>query len=115
MQALAELWNFAIAWYNLPFSLALLAFLGLSAVQFIGLEHDHGAAGADADAHLDLDHGVSVDHDFGVDHDVSVDHDLDMGHDADQPMVVQARAILVLLPFMADMSFEDLYLRYAAK
>ena len=88
MQALAELWNFAIAWYNLPFSLALLAFLGLSAVQFIGLEQDHDAAAdagadADADVHVDLDHDVSVDHDLGVDHDVSVDHDLAVEHDAD--------------------------------
>jgi membrane protein implicated in regulation of membrane protease activity len=84
VQAIAELWNFAIAWYNLPFSLALLAFLGLSAVQFIGLEHDHDAAAdADADVHVDLGHDVSVEHDLGVDHDVSVDHDLDVGHDAD--------------------------------
>ena len=88
MQALAELWNFAIAWYNLPFSLALLAFLGLSAVQFIGLEQDHDAAAdagadADADVHVDLDHDVSVDHDLGVDHDMSVDHDLAVEHDAD--------------------------------
>ena len=82
MQALAELWNFATAWYNLPFSLALLAFLGLSAVQFIGLEQDHDAS-ADADAHVDLDHDVSVDHDLSVDHDVSVDHDLAVEHDAD--------------------------------
>src|SRR5512136_260247 len=77
-----------MAWYNLPFSLALLAFLGLSAVQFIGLEQDHDAA-ADADAHIDLGHDVSVEHDLGVDHDlamdhdVSVDHDLAVEHDAD--------------------------------
>src|SRR5512136_387047 len=71
-----------MAWYNLPFSLALLAFLGLSAVQFIGLEQDHDAA-ADADAHVDLDHDVSVDHDLSVDHDVSVEHDLAVEHDAD--------------------------------
>lgn len=86
MQALAELWSFAIAWYNLPFSLALLAFLGLSAVQFIGLEQDHDAAadaGADADAHVDLDHDLSVDHDVSVDHDLAVEHDADLGHDLD--------------------------------
>jgi len=34
--------------------------------------------------------------------------------DADKPMVAQARTMLVLLPFMADMNFEDVYLRYAA-
>ncbi len=39
----------------------------------------------------------------------------DKAADADKPMVAQARAMLVLLPFMADMSFEDIYLRYAAK
>jgi hypothetical protein len=38
----------------------------------------------------------------------------DKAADADKPLVAQARAMLVLLPFMADMSFEDLYLRYAA-
>jgi membrane protein implicated in regulation of membrane protease activity len=78
VQALAELWAFATAWYNLPFSLALLAFLGLSAVQFIGLEQDHGT---DADAHADFDHDMSVDHDLGVDHDLSVDHDVSVEHD----------------------------------
>jgi hypothetical protein len=92
VQALAELWAFASAWYNLPFSLALLAFLGLSAVQFIGLEQDHDTGAdvsADADVHVDLDHDVSVDHDLDVDHDlaldhdVSVDHDLAVEHDAD--------------------------------
>jgi uncharacterized membrane protein YqiK len=34
--------------------------------------------------------------------------------DADKPLVAQARAMLVLLPLMADMNFEDVYLRYAA-
>lgn len=80
MQALTELWTFASAWYNLPFTLALLAFLGLSAVQFIGLEQDHDAA-ADADAHVDLDHDVSVDHDLDVDHDLAIDHDVSVDHD----------------------------------
>jgi len=78
VQALTELWTFATAWYNLPFTLALLAFLGLSAVQFIGLEQDHGA---DADAHVDLDHDVSVDHDLDVDHDLAIDHDVSVDHD----------------------------------
>jgi uncharacterized membrane protein YqiK len=34
--------------------------------------------------------------------------------DADKPLVAQARAMLVLLPFLADATFEDIYLRYAA-
>ena len=38
----------------------------------------------------------------------------DKAADADKPMVAQARAMLALLPFMADMNFEDIYLRYAA-
>jgi len=80
VQALSELWTFATAWYNLPFTLALLAFLGLSAVQFIGLEQSHET---DADAHVDVDHDASVDHDIAVDHDVSVEHDADLGHDMD--------------------------------
>jgi len=84
VQALAELWTFAVAWYNLPFTLAILAFLGLSAVQFMGLEQDHDAAAdAEADVHVDLDHDMSVEHDLDMDHDLSVDHDVSVEHDAD--------------------------------
>jgi len=89
VQALSELWTFATAWYNLPFTLALLAFFGLSAMQFIGLEQDHDAAadaGADADAHVDLDHDLSVDHDVSVNHDLAVEHDADLGHDLDHDL-----------------------------
>ena len=39
----------------------------------------------------------------------------DKAADADKPLVAQARAVLVLLPFVADMNFEDVYLRYAVK
>ena len=38
----------------------------------------------------------------------------DKAAEADKPLVAQARAMLALLPFMADMNFEDVYLRYAA-
>ena len=38
----------------------------------------------------------------------------DKAAEADKPLVAQARAMLVFLPFMADMNFEDVYLRYAA-
>lgn len=72
MQALTELWTFVTAWYNLPFSLALLAFLGLSVLQFIGLGGEH-----DADA--DFDHDLDLDHDVDLDHDADLDHDF--GHD----------------------------------
>jgi hypothetical protein len=34
--------------------------------------------------------------------------------EADRPLVAQARAMLVLLPFVADADFESIYLRYAA-
>jgi uncharacterized membrane protein YqiK len=34
---------------------------------------------------------------------------------ADKPLAVKARAALALLPFVADASFEDVYLRYATK
>lgn len=77
MQELSDLWTFVTAWYNLPFSLALLLFLGLSALQFIGLDQDHDAD-VDADADLDLDHDLDIDHDADLDHDLDhdVDHDL---------------------------------------
>jgi len=80
VKALADLWTFATAWYNIPFTLALLAFLGLSALQFLGLEQDHDAS-ADADVHVDLDHDVSLDHDLAIDHDLSLAHDLAVEHD----------------------------------
>lgn len=78
MQELTNLWTFLTAWYNLPFFLALLAFLGLSALQFVGLGQDHDVD-ADADADLDLD----VDHDFDLDHDLDLDHDADLNHNLD--------------------------------
>lgn len=84
MQALTELWTFVTAWYNLPFSLALLAFLGLSALQFIGLGGEHDAD-ADLDHDLDLDHEVDLDHDLDIDQEADLDHDLDhdIGHDVE--------------------------------
>ena len=38
----------------------------------------------------------------------------DKAAEADKPLVAQARAMVVLLPFLADANFEDIYLRYAA-
>ncbi len=78
MQELTDLWTFITAWYNLPFSLALLAFLGLSVLQFIGLGGEHDAD-TDFDHDLDLDHDVDLDHDLDLDHDADFDHDV--GHD----------------------------------
>ncbi|MBI1878401.1 MAG: hypothetical protein HYR94_09275, partial [Chloroflexi bacterium] len=36
-------------------------------------------------------------------------------NEADQPLVIQARAALAYLPILAEMNFEDVYLRYAGK
>lgn len=82
MQILLDFCKFITAWYNLPFTLALLGFLGLSSLQFIGLGQEHDAD-ADADVHVDVDHDISVDHNIDVDHDIAVDHDLDVDHDID--------------------------------
>lgn len=81
MQALTELWTFITAWYNLPFSLALLAFLGLAVLQFIGLGGEH-----DADADADLDHDLDLGHDVDLDHDLDIDHDLDVDHELDHDL-----------------------------
>ena len=84
MQELLDVWTFATAWYNLPFTLALVAFLGLSALQFIGLDQDHDVeADADADVDLDVDHDLDLDHDLELDHDMDLDHDADLDHDLD--------------------------------
>lgn len=96
MQELTDLWTFVTAWYNLPFSLALLLFLGLSALQFIGLGQDHDAD-VDAEADLDLDHDLELDHDLDVDADADLDHDLD--HDVDHDLA-DAPAWLGALEFL---------------
>lgn len=91
MQALTDLWTFVTAWYNLPFSLALLAFLGLSALQFVGLEQDHDVdtdVDVDADIDLDIDHDFDLDHDLDLDadHDIDLDSDTDLDHDLDHDL-----------------------------
>jgi hypothetical protein len=87
IQALSELWTFITAWYNLPFSLALLAFLALSALQFIGLDQEHDT---DAETDLDIDHDLDLDHDVDLDHDLEVDHDADLDHDIDHDLEATA-------------------------
>jgi hypothetical protein len=82
VQELTDPWTFVTSWYNLPFSLALLAFLGLSALQFVGLGHDHDAD-VEADAGLDVDHDLDLDHNLDLDHDLELDHDADLDHDLD--------------------------------
>ena len=64
MDMLNEIRTFATAWYNLPFTVALLAFLCLSILQVMGLDHDPDAdIDIDADANLDYDADTNVDAD----------------------------------------------------
>ncbi len=74
MSVFIEFLTFIMVWYNIPFTLAMVAFFGLSALQFMGLGHDHDAD-ADADLHLDVDHDMDIHLDHDLDHDV--DHDVD--------------------------------------
>ena len=52
MANLKQLWEFIIAWYNLPFTIALLLFTALAMMQFFGLDQDPEA---EFDADLDAD------------------------------------------------------------
>jgi len=69
---MTEFISFVFAWYNLPFTLALLLFLGLSALQFLGLG---GEQDADIDADLDVD--LDVEADVDLDADIEADTDID--------------------------------------
>ncbi len=82
MANLKQLWEFIIAWYNLPFTIALLLFTALAMMQFFGLDQDPEAefdADLDADADLDFD----ADADFDADLDADADFDADADTDAD--------------------------------
>lgn len=74
MRTLIEIWSFAIAWYNLPFTLALAAFLGVTVLQFIGLDQDYEAE-ADLDFELDSDLDLDGEPDFEPDLDHDIEHD----------------------------------------
>jgi len=65
MNTLNDVWLFITAWYNLPFTLALLAFLGLSFLQLIGFDQD-----PEADVDLDYDADVDVDMEADIETDV---------------------------------------------
>jgi len=81
---LSDLTSFLFAWYNLPFTILLIACIVLAIFQLMGLGGDHdseGEAGVDHDA--DLDHDADVDQDTDLDEDADVDHDIDhdVSHD----------------------------------
>ncbi|MBA3533319.1 MAG: DUF1449 family protein [Ardenticatenales bacterium] len=67
MQPFQDLWAFFWASYNIPFTLSILLFLCLSALQFVGI--------------IDLD--GDMDFDVDADADLDVDADADMDGDAD--------------------------------
>jgi membrane protein implicated in regulation of membrane protease activity len=85
---LSNLTSFLFAWYNLPFTVMLIACIVLASFQLMGLGGDHdseGEAGVDHDADFghdaDLSHDADLDHDADLEHDADVDHDID--HDVD--------------------------------
>lgn len=77
MQTVIEFWQFIIAWYNVPFTLSLVAFLGLSGLQFIGLGGEQ-ELDIEADVDLDVDLDVDMDLDADIDVDAEVDGDVDV-------------------------------------
>jgi membrane protein implicated in regulation of membrane protease activity len=84
---LTELWSFAFAWYNVPFTVLLGLCVLLAASQLIGLGFDHDADGdldteADFEAHADVDGDADADGDVDAHADASADHDADAEHDA---------------------------------
>lgn len=82
-----QIWQFLWAWYNLPFSIAILFFLGLSGLQFVGLGQDQEAdQDLDMDQDLDLEHDLDLDQDLDLDHDIDLDQDLDLDYELDQDM-----------------------------
>ncbi len=98
MESISELWQFVTAWYNWPFSLALLCFLGLAGLQFLGLGQEQDF---DADTDVDLDIDADVDIDVDADVDMDADADLDADHDMDMDHTVDALpGWTVLLSFL---------------
>jgi len=88
MKGVIQIWQFLWAWYNLPFSISILFFLGLSALQFLGLGGEQDVeqdadVGLDADLDLDADIDLDADVDLDMDADLDVDADVDLDADAD--------------------------------
>lgn len=78
MQTVIEFWQFIIAWYNVPFTLSLVAFLGLSGLQFIGLGGEQELdVEADVDVDLDMDLAAEADIDVDVEPDINLNVDVD--------------------------------------
>ena len=68
---LNNLTSFLFAWYNLPFTVLLIACIVLAVFQLMGLGGDHDSEGE-----------AGVEHDADLDHDVDLDHGADLDHDA---------------------------------
>lgn len=99
MNTLIQSWDFITTWYNFPFTFAILIFLGLLALQFVGLGHDHDADG-DVDAHADIDLHAQADLDHNVDHDIDHDIDHNVDHDADHDVDHDVSGWAEILHFM---------------
>jgi membrane protein implicated in regulation of membrane protease activity len=86
-----ELWAFAFAWYNLPFTFLLgLCFL-LAAFQLNGLSADHDAdVDGDADFDADADLDAEADADADTDADGDADHDVEHPAEGTSPLAVLA-------------------------
>ncbi len=75
-----NVWDYLVAWPNVPFTIAVGATLLFAAVQASGLM---GLLGGDADADADADADVDGDVDADADADADADGDGDADHDAD--------------------------------
>ncbi len=60
MQTITDFGQFIIAWYNVPFSLSLLLFVGLAGLQLLGFS---GEQDFDVDVNADVDADADVDTD----------------------------------------------------
>lgn len=83
-----NVWDYLVAWPNVPFTIAVGATLLFAAVQASGLMgllggDADGDADADADVDGDVDADADVDGDVDADADADTDGDGDADHDAD--------------------------------
>ena len=70
MKSLLQIWQFLWAWYNLPFSISILFFLGLSGLQFVGLGQEH-----EADQDLELDQDLDLEQDLDINPELDLDQE----------------------------------------
>jgi membrane protein implicated in regulation of membrane protease activity len=96
---LNELWTFAFAWYNLPFTFLLGLCLLLAAFQLVGLGVDHEAE-ADFDGDVDVDTAVDTEVEADADGDTDADHAADHDGDVHSPLALLAYVGLGKAPLM---------------